>query len=151
MKKCVVELSTAPVFLKDVSRHRVMKAPDYFDGSLTLVTDTISRTQICEGGCDAISPLRSTDKDEDCIAPLHMMYQVLSCVAILCRVRLRFPVQKFTADGIIGIHSAWRELPLCFLEGNKGGISFDIAEVKHPYSHWSSGFKCRHPQCCLAI
>jgi len=45
MKRKRGALSTAAVFLKDVSRHRVMKTPDHFDGSLTLVTNTISRTQ----------------------------------------------------------------------------------------------------------
>ncbi len=84
-----------------------MKTPDHFDGPFTLVTHTVGRSQIGEWGCDAISLLRSADKDQDGVAPFSMMNQVLSCVAILRCDRLRLPVQKFPADGIISIHGTW--------------------------------------------
>ena len=42
-----------------------MKTPDHFDGSFTLVTHAISRTEVCEGGSDAISLLRGADKDQE--------------------------------------------------------------------------------------
>jgi len=64
----------------------VKKTPDYFYGSLTLVTNAVYMTQICEGSCDAISPLRSADKDQDCVASFSVINQVLPCVAILCCV-----------------------------------------------------------------
>ncbi len=66
-----------------------MKTPDHFDGSLALVTDAISRTQVCEGSSDALSFLRSAYKDQDCIAPLHMM-----------------KVNKYGIDGILEIQDA---------------------------------------------
>jgi len=63
-----------------------------------------------------------------------MMNQVLPVGVMLRGIRLGFPVHELPADGVIGIHGAWREFLFGLLKGDQQHIGLYICEVKRAHA-----------------
>jgi hypothetical protein len=81
-------LPTPPIILKHLHRHRVPQPPHHLDGPVTLVTHHIHRPHIGKRHSGIVPPLLVTGKDQDRVAPILMVNQVLPVSVMLRGIRL---------------------------------------------------------------
>ena len=91
------------------------------------------------------------NEEQHCVAAVYVIDEALSGVAGLACLRLGFPVQQLTTDGVILIHCARRKLLLGFLECHEGREGLDPWEVEPPNSGYAGGLERCSPKSCFYL
>lgn len=127
------------------------EAPYYFDRSFACETHPIDIATVNERNGASVSLFLIPGEDQNRLAALCMLNEVLTGVGLLRRVGLRLSMEQFPADRIVGVHGAGRELPFRFLVGDQQCISPDRREMEHAHAGLPRGFKRRPTEHSLDV